>query len=231
MLDISKTVWAADDPNLVLARNTIKDVRKACTLSDLDDLMPELSRIERSASGPVTIDDFRRDVTHLLRRIFDELGNESYLHLDRRDVEFYENKRAFGDAVIDKFPMATEDIEAAGNCISLQQPTACVFHLMRVLEVGVQALARKLKIKLDPKEETWRQVLLHLNKAIKAAPCKTASQRAKRARYSAAAAQLGGVRMAWRNDVMQPKQTYTREQAREVFDATRLFMTHLASLV
>ncbi len=39
------------------------------------------------------------------------------------------------------------------------------------------------------------------------------------------------VKQAWRNSTMHPKETCTSEQAKEVFDAVRVFMRQLATLV
>ena len=39
------------------------------------------------------------------------------------------------------------------------------------------------------------------------------------------------MKLAWRNEVMHPKQTYTEEEALEVFAASKAFMRELASVV
>ncbi|MFZ1980558.1 MAG: hypothetical protein WAU61_04570, partial [Smithella sp.] len=48
----------------------------------------------------------------------------------------------FGDFVNAKFPSASFDIIEAGNCFATARYTACVFHLMRVLEIGLSTLAK-----------------------------------------------------------------------------------------
>ena len=45
------------------------------------------------------------------------------------------------------FKSAKDDIGAAGNCYAADLHTAAVFHLMRVAEKGMKALARHLGIK------------------------------------------------------------------------------------
>jgi hypothetical protein len=45
-----------------------------------------------------------------------------------------------------------EDISEAAQCLALNRPTACVFHLMRVMETGVQILGNRLGIQLTADE-------------------------------------------------------------------------------
>ena len=55
----------------------------------------------------------------------------------------------FGDDVARAFPSSKGDIDEAGKCLALDRGTACVFHLMRILEIGLQLLAAKLGISLQ----------------------------------------------------------------------------------
>jgi hypothetical protein len=49
--------------------------------------------------------------------------------------------------------------------------------------------------------------------------------------WSEVRALLYHVNQAWRIDTMHPKQTYTREEAKEIFAAIRSFMGRLAAMV
>jgi hypothetical protein len=103
---------------------------------------------------------------------------------------------------------------------------------MRVLELGVRSLGRRFKIVIaDPRNETWANIVRLVNAKIEALPTKTRPQQARKRDMASASAHLNAVRIATRNEVMHPKQTYTREEAHEVYRATRLFMIHLAGLV
>lgn len=216
---------------------SLAELRRACILSDMQEMLPEVDRLEEfikrfiPTSQEHPFEPLAISVKHLVSRIIDELNTQYYFHLDQRDVSFYLTERPFGDAVVSKFPKATEDISEAGKCLAMQRPTACVFHLMRVLELGVQTLGKKVKVKINVHTETWHQILLHVNKAVLALPSKTPRQKAKKSRYAVASAHLESVRLAWRNEVMHPKQTYTREEARNVYNACSVFMAYLAELV
>ena len=180
----------------------------------------------------VTYDTVITDYDHIDWRLIDEL-NQTQLFVLPRDLAAYFDppEPLFGKVVAAKIATANEEINEAGKCLALRRPTACVFHLMRVMEIGVQKLGAKMKIAINPKSETWYQIMQHVENAIKAMPIKTSAQKTRKARYAATAAHLDGVRIAWRNEVMHPKATYTEEQAKEVFGSVRLFMRDLADLL
>ena len=116
----------------------------------------------------------------------------------------------------------------------LARYTACVFHLMRVMEISVQHLGRKLKIP-NTDEHEWQTILNNVNGAIKRLsnpPTRiTAKQKAVRDKYAQAAVYLENVKNAWRNNVMHPKASYTDEEAEEVFRTVKVYMQHLATIL
>jgi hypothetical protein len=66
---------------------------------------------------------------------------------------------------------------------------------------------------------------------VLALPSKTPREKARKSSLASAAAHLQSVRLAWRNEVMHPKQTYTRQEAFDIFNASKAFMVQLAELV
>jgi hypothetical protein len=100
-----------------------------------------------------------------------------------------------------------------------------------VMELALRAMAAKLKITtIDPNVESWNKITDHANKAVTALPAKSALERTRKAKFGAVLAHLNSVRIAWRNEVMHPKQSYTREEAHTIFQAVRAFMIDLADL-
>jgi hypothetical protein len=67
--------------------------------------------------------------------------------------------------------MRAEDIAEAAKCLALGRTTACVFHLMRVMEMAVVRLGKKLKVTVrdkHDKELAWGPILGNIGKAIEA---------------------------------------------------------------
>jgi hypothetical protein len=94
------------------------------------------------------------------------------------------------------------------------------------MESAVQEFGQVLGI-LAVNEKNWQNILDEVNKAIKALPSKGLHTSA----LSEAAANLYSVKLAWRNEVMHPKATYTPEEAKDVFRQVKLFMGNLVEVL
>ncbi len=166
------------------------------------------------------------------RRLQDELESVMLMHVDRARASYIEPQEPlFGPTVAMKFPNASFDIEEAGKCYGLGRGTACVFHLMRAIEIGLHYLSTAVGATLKPKWG-WQAILNDgLEPAINAMPESTDDEKQKKRALQQARAHLHAVRLSWRNDTMHPKVTYTDEEAADVFAHTKAFMKHLAERV
>jgi len=139
---------------------------------------------------------------------------------------------------ISAFPAVKDDITNAVDLYALGHNLACVFHLMRVAEVGVQRFGKKLGVsptKLSVNkftDLTWHQILDSLNPKLKALPQTTAAKKAKYEKYSAIQSYLYGVKDAWRNPTMHPRKTgYSDLETLDIINHVRSFMNELATVV
>jgi len=204
-------------------------------LKALDELELRLSKksLERFASqlpSINTINELREFVKELDGRLKDELDSVWFMHLPTKQADLYINVFPFDLVVIDRLPSTQFDIEEAAKCLAVRRATACVFHLMRVMEHAVQEFGTKLGIKLVV-EKQWQVILDQINKAIRSMPDKTPSDKERKTLYSESAAYLFNVKIAWRNPVMHPKDSYNEEQAEEIFSNVKTFVSHLVQKV
>jgi hypothetical protein len=173
----------------------------------------------------LTVQQTLNTVDEVFNRLWDEIeegGHFFYIPIKRANA--FDTKEPFGPEVSAKFPKLGEDIEEAHKCYACGRNTACVFHLMRVMEVAVQRLGQKLKIK-NVKNLVWQVILDQINGAIKALPPKSA----KTKKLAAVAGHLYNVKLAWRNEVMHPKATYTQDEAETLLALVKIFMAEAAS--
>lgn len=226
------------------AKYLIADKNKEEFLGYLDKLISELQlpefklckkaaqRLSDNIKAGVSRSQLLQNIEDLRGRILDQLDLVWFLALSTDEKDLFEPPQpVFGNQFARKFPSALFDLDEGSKCLAIGRHTACVFHLMRIMEIGIQQLGKKLSIDIDPAHETWHQILLHVNKAINAMPVKTASQKSKKAKYATSSAHLSNVRIAWRNEVMHPKAIYTEEEAKEIFSHTRTFMRNLADFI
>lgn len=164
-------------------------------------------------------------IREITARIYDEMKNHLFMYIPTRQAEYYDKPEAFGQDVNAKFPTIQYDLVEAGNCYAAGRSTATVFHLMRIMETGVQRFGAKLGVSLV-QEKNWQNILDEINKAIKSLPRNPAT-----IEMSQASANLYAVKLAWRNEVMHPKDTYTLEEAKNLIQQVRIFMQQIAKIV
>jgi len=162
----------------------------------------------------------------LHERIQDEMNERLFLYVPAEDAQLYKTSEAcLQKSVLDKWPHLIEDGSESIKCFALSRYTACVFHLMRVMEFGVQKFGDKLNVKLT-EELVWQKILDLADKAIKALDQKAEETK----QLASVSANLYNVKLAWRNEVMHPKATYTKEEARRVLDSVQAFMAELVAV-
>jgi hypothetical protein len=155
-----------------------------------------------------------------------EMEDKLFMYIPPERAAFYGSKEMFGTDVNTKFPVIQFDLVEAGNCYASGRGTAVVFHLMRIMEVGVQAFGDKLGVTLV-NEKNWQNILDEINKAIKPLPPKDKTT----VEMCQASANLYAVKLAWRNEVMHPNDTYTLEESDNLIRQVRLFMQQLAKIM
>jgi hypothetical protein len=161
-----------------------------------------------------------------------ELKDRQFFYVPPERTSYYDNRATCSPSVAEKFQMALPDIVEAGNCYALERPTACVFHLMRVIPYGMKILSKKLKVKYGADIETldWGSIIQPIDKAVK----ELAQQRRTKKRiqdqqyYSEIVSHLYYCKDAWRNHVSHSPEQYDMPQARSVFDHVGRVMGLLA---
>ncbi|MGO8909596.1 MAG: hypothetical protein ACLQDM_09785 [Bradyrhizobium sp.] len=214
--------------------------------STLGDLQRQCEQIELPMTGrrlQRLLDTFRPDYAHtwietarqlaeIQQTLIDELEDRLVLCLPADKGSFYTGHDLFGPDVARQFSSASREITEAGRCLALNRNTASVFHLMRVMEIGLRALGRSLnEPQLDPKRNpSWEMILRRCDQEMQK-PLAQRSPEWQQAEsfYSTATANLRAVKDAWRNSTMHVEQTYDDETALEVWNTVRAFMRQIAT--
>jgi len=165
----------------------------------------------------------------LYRRIKDELEVQLILMVPTEKAKFYESPLPFfGEEVIERFPDLVYDMDEAYKCYVFDRSTACVFHLMRVMEGAIQRLGRILEVP-NVKEKNWQNIISEIKHAIREKYPNAKDE--KRIKYENTLGQLETVKIAWRNPTMHPKVTYTETEAENIINAVKAFMYALMDIV
>lgn len=212
-LDLPVSVKEFEKFNIWMNRT----MREIAAISPIEKQKAEFFKIEP---------EVKTKLLQLCSVVHSELESRQFFHISPKDAAYYDQKELFGLAVNSRFPTIQYDMVEAANCFALGRGTACVFHLMRIMEVGVQEFGTALGVAFVS-DKNWQNILDEINKAIKALPSKDP----KTVAMSAAAANLYAVKLAWRNEVMHPNDTYTLEEAESLIRLVKLFMEHLAGII
>ncbi len=140
----------------------------------------------------------------------------------------FEGTKDFWETVAARFEEATDDIANAMLCFGYEQNTACVFHLMRVLEYGLAAMAKEVGRTFD--RQQWQNIIEEIESAIRdlrKSP-QTPEKAARLQFLSEAAKVFFYFKDGWRNYVSHNHAAYDENQARSIIEHVKTFMTVLA---
>jgi hypothetical protein len=166
-----------------------------------------------------------------------ELSTIFLFAIEAEKKRYFEPKEPlFGPPFAAKFQtMGMFELDEAAKCLALGRPTAAVFHLMRLMEIGIRSVSRCLRIPdpLKPADRNWGNILREIKADIDAhsgnKPSKAWALPEDREFFESAYASLDAVRVAWRNTTMHVENKYTDDEAEHIFLATKGFMKKLAS--
>jgi len=199
---------------LVLARKLLKWLEQ-------DDLKLTLDQL--SATG--------NHARELRDRLIDELRVRTVVVLPEGKAQFYQVDSAaiFSESVKDKFPSADFDIREAGSSFALGRYTASVFHLMRCLEIGLNALSAKFGLSML--HDNWQTILDQIQSKVNdmgKASDKLPTWKADQEYYSQLVANFLLLKNAWRNYTAHARGKYTDEEAEIILRSVKAFMIKLS---
>jgi hypothetical protein len=171
------------------------------------------------------LDDTRRIQNDFLSILSDRYFY--YLHPDIAD--YYGQVAMFGEQFWEKFKDARDDLKHAGNCLALGEGTACVMHLMRMMEIVIRDMGNRLGMTFDLKD-TWGGILNDLDEKIESMPSGTLDEQRKKHQWSECRNYLWHVKRAHRDDSMHGTRTYSCKEAKQVLDALKDFSLYLITL-
>lgn len=161
-------------------------------------------------------------------RLRDEIDDRVFIEIDANKQSLLDGKNLFGVEVTSSFPTTEVDIEEAGKCLALERWTSSVFHLMRVMEVGLHTLGSILKLPAT-NNRNWESILKKCDdESKKPFDQKSSEWKTNEAFFSEATAMLHSVKNAWRNPTMHVEKVYTEEQAQDIWNAVKSFMMYFA---
>jgi HEPN domain-containing protein len=211
----------------------LREVEEECRKLNLEMSLLSIKRMHelialRSRNNPAHLCE--RAANGIVTTIHDELSLRFFFEMEGSEYKRWVGKRVFSDTVSDRFPSTDFELEEESKCYALGRYTAAVFHLMRVLEIGLNALA--VNVGADPANKSWERVLkaiqdkIEENSRLKPPDWKNTEQF-----YSEVSSHFRNLKNSWRNYVMHVHEKYDKERAEEVFVHVRGLMKVLATRI
>jgi len=165
-------------------------------------------------------------------RFQDEIENIKFFWVNPELIRYYDNTELAGSDFKEKFPRGNGELIEAGNCLALGRYTACVFHLMRSLEIALIALESTLAIARPHRgqERTWGKTLERIGNKIdeydRLPPANWASDQTF---YKQVRALLNAIKSPYRDSTMHVESSYDEAGAQSVFNVSVEALKHIAT--
>lgn len=225
-------------------------VREGCEHFGAVNAIKQLDRINRvmeyahSHDKPVAYDELSRMLGEFRTRVQEDLENEVFFRVEcSKAMQFFERQKdylgefvpksvedIFGDKVAENFSGVLWDGRESVDCFVAGRYTACVFHLMRVLELGLGVLGKRFKVSVDHAD--WGTIIGNLENAIANIhnePDRPDEWKDQREFYNQCLSHFRVLKDAWRNYTAHSRGRYDRGEAFDIFNNVRGFMQKLAT--
>lgn len=169
---------------------------------------------------------FKNMLQELVERIKDELVDRQFFYVRSEFVDYY-NKIPFSPITIGTFPEAMDDMEEAGKCYALERPTACAFHVSRIMEHGLRRIVKSIAGE-DKFYPNWGAILAEIQKYIDNLPDKDSNKRSK---YLYIKERFQLMKDVWRNPTIHVERIYNQEQAKEILDTCSKVMDSVVAVI
>lgn len=200
------------------------ELELVCQSADLKLSLLAARRIRGLLMGtrPMKYAEVKPLLHDFFHRISDEIESARFFAVPERVLLDFKEADGFGFQVARAFPSAKTDIQESISCYILGRHTACVFHLMRVLEIALKSFGDWLGVPLL-KSPTWGEIINSIENSR--------GQKKPTDQLSEVIFHLANIKNAWRNPTMHVERTYDEDLARDLLRETKRFTVQLATLL
>lgn len=209
--------------NLGRARTLCQEMGLTGSVKVLDRLSSEWKK--NGAGWPQNISHLFGEA-HL--RIQEELESRIFLQLAADKAAYADPKWLLNTSIETAFPSTITEFQNAGRCYAYDESTACMFHLMRVVDFGLRSVAAALGI--DYNARAWDGIAKAITgKMEEKYQNKTVDWRAVEPMYAEILTDIQAISRGHRNPVLHElEKKYEPKEAHNMLTIVEGFISHLA---
>lgn len=173
-------------------------------------------------------DRINRALDELQKRVQEELKAKVCFCLPGHKVKYWHPLWLVDTPIYDKFRSAHAEMQRAGHCFAYGENTACVFHLMRVVDFGLRKVAESLHITYDARN--WSGIATKIQeKMAQKHNTKTDEWKKSEPIYAEILTDIQAISRGHRNPVLHElEKKYDERDAEHMLNVVEGFMLHLA---
>ncbi|HKW75881.1 MAG TPA: hypothetical protein VJN64_10175 [Terriglobales bacterium] len=164
----------------------------------------------------------------LHRRVVEELQVKVCFCLQGTKVKYWHPFWLVETPIYDNFRSAWEEFQRAGHCFAYGENTACVFHLMRIVDFGLRRVAASLGVEYDARN--WIGIASKIQQRMEQKhQTKTDEWKKSEPLYAEILTDIQAISRGHRNPVLHElEKKYDDREAEHMLNVVEGFMLHLA---
>lgn len=214
------------------------EIKSALGYMEWESAHDRITLIFRKLQPGITVDELHIEIEGLNHTIREELRRRWFCYLPQTKAQRQRSGESEWALTIKSFQASEMEIKAALSCYATGNDTAAVFHLMRVAEIGLRALAKERKVTLSKSKPiewgTWQEIITALETEVRKIGTTNKAGAAKDralAFYSGAIADLNAFKDEYRNQVMHLRVMYDEHQSLRTIERVHAFMQRISAKI
>lgn len=216
---------------------TLSDTKKTCDEYELMGSSEYIDDFDKDLDIRTEISAISHELTTIVKLLKQEASHRLIFCIKKEKGDILEKNMRMWEPIIDAFPSADPELLEAIKSYQFELNNACVFHLMRVAEYGLRALARERSVSFPTKPVEWahwQDLLTQIDRSVDAQWAKASAGPAKDAAlgfYKGALAHFHAFKDKYRNAVMHVRKRYDEHEALQALTQVRDFMAVLSAKI
>ena len=167
-------------------------------------------------------------IKELQVRVWEELDSKVCFCLPQEKVHYWHPLWLVDTPIYDQFRSAWEEFQRAGHCYAFGENTACVFHLMRIVDFGLKQVAKPLGVEYDARN--WSGIGNKIREKMEQKyNTKTDEWKKSEPMYAEILTDIQAISRGHRNAVLHElEKKYEERDAQHMLNVVKGFMLHLA---